>query len=348
MAGSMAVEERSLLDLLALVKSFDAEAMRFWQNTHLHDRGSPEGDMFASESATARQVRRQFVLDQLRFRDDVQLYTDRASTEGCPEITHFFDVTSRDVLTCNQVVDIVMKTRPHFHRMGAQCRDQTSEFSGALMYSDRHKQYFPLLIKRGQPYNLSLQTDAAYRQGVITFHTHCDVSLIQYAVHHADFVRIPENSVELNDQFPRTRDLTAIPSSVDFIDVFLQTCTFRACAVGVLLSHHGVTVYAPNFALTQYIVGMVSWEDAPEDFVTRFYDRIIEDICLKHSMLIGACLRQPDSTHPTVLPMFIRNTTDFLDVTNNGEQYGFDCVFIPFEEQDPQAHQMFSEMKAEE
>ena len=324
--------------------------MRFWQNTHLRDRDGSDGDgdIFASDSATARHIRRQFVLAQLRFRDDVELYTDRAATEGCPEISHFFDMTSRYAPTCDKVVEIVKSTLHHFHRMGAQCRDQTSEFSGALMYSDRHKQYFPLLIKRGQPYNLSLHTDAAYRQGVITFHTHCDVSLMQYAVHYADFVRIPENSVELNDQFPRTRDLTAIPSSMDFIDVFLQTGNFRACAVGVLLSHHGVTVYAPNLALTQYIVGMVSWENAPEDFVTGFYDRIIEDIELKHSMLLAACLRQPDSTHPTMLPMFIRNTTDFLDVTSNGEQYGFDCVFIPFQEKDPHAHQMFAEMEPEE
>jgi hypothetical protein len=358
----MLADERSSLDLLALVASFDAESTRFWQNTHRPDGSSSaddmsgrlEGGMLASDSATQRQVRRHFVFSQLQLRDDVQMYTGQAATEGCRDIRHYFDTTSRSVVTCDQVVEIVKSTLHHFHRLGIQCRDQTSEFGGVLMYSERHTQYFPLLTQKGRPYELLLH-DLTYRQGVISFHTHCDFSLIDCAVQYADLTRGSDisadvngdtsKSMDLRDKYLRARDLTAIPTSADFISVFLRTCSSRVCEVDVLLSHHGVTVYAPNSALTRYAVGIVSWEEASKDFMNGFLDRITEAIARSHSDLLFACLGTPDSTHPTILPMFVANLVDFLDITKIGDQmYGFDCVFLPFEQKDPYVYQMFTDM----
>ena len=226
------------------------------------------------------------------------------------------------------------------------------------MYSDTHKQYFPMLTQRGEPYHLFLY-DRQHRQGVIKFHTHCDVTLIEYAVQHSNFVRETkaredfedkkENETKPpedgNDYVPRTRDLTAIPSSTDFQEVVAQTCNLRKPAVSLLLSSHGVTVYAPNLALAQYLVDIV---DAPDNLLPNFLNRIMPMIAQEHSWLLGACLRTPDSTHPSLLPMFIRNTTSFLELSANEVQpLGFDVVFIPFEEKDPHAKEMFSEMKAQ-
>ncbi len=71
-------------------------------------------------------------------------------------------------------------------------------------------------------------------------------------------------------------------------------------------------------------------------------------IAREHSMLVGACLRRPDSSDPSLLPMFIRNTSTLLEdlSENKAKPIGFDVVFIPFEEKDPHAKEMFSEMKS--